>query len=172
MCTWVHMHKSYEVIFDEFHSEPVFFQPPPQTFLGTYKVTYVYLLSEMLIYLSKQRKFATNLPVFPFIFMFFGNADMAVAAPKRGHAFIADQERSIAKSRQIVRHPGGDFAYERGGDVRRLAQGCKFRILVSLRVFWQNAIIFSGERLVQGCTRKDIEIYIYRSQEPSQVIGS
>ena len=44
----------------------------------------------MLIYLSKQRKFTTNLPVFPFIFMFFGNADMAVASPRRGHAFIAD----------------------------------------------------------------------------------
>ena len=80
----------------------------------------------MLIYLSKQRKFATNLPVFPFIFMFFGNADMAVASPRRGHAFIADLERSIAKSRQKSATPrgeggGGDFAYERGGDVRRLA---------------------------------------------------
>ena len=93
------------------------------TFLETYKVTYVYLLSEMLIHLSKQRKFATNLPVFPFIFMFFGNADMAVASPRRGHAFIADWERSIAKSRQKSATPGGggDFAYERGGDVRRLA---------------------------------------------------
>ena len=30
----------------------------------------------------------------------------------------------------------GDSAYERGGDARRLAQGCEFRILVSLRVFW------------------------------------
>ena len=29
-----------------------------------------------------------------------------------------------------------DSAYERGGDARRLAQRCKFRILVSLRVFW------------------------------------
>ena len=61
----------------------------------------------MLIYLSKQRKFATNLPVFPFIFMFFGNADMAVASPRRGHAFIADWERSIAKSRQKSATPGG-----------------------------------------------------------------
>ena len=31
---------------------------------------------------------------------------------------------------------GGDSAYEGGGDARRLAQGCKFVILVSLRVFW------------------------------------
>ena len=55
--------------------------------------------------------------------MFFGNADMAVASPRRGHAFIADWERSIAKSRQKSATPGGGggFAYERGGDVRRLA---------------------------------------------------
>ena len=32
--------------------------------------------------------------------------------------------------------PGGDSAYEMGGDARRLAEGSKFRILVSLRVFW------------------------------------
>ena len=57
----------------------------------------------ILIYLSKQRKFATNLPVFPFIFMFFGNADMAVASPRRG----PDLERSIAKSRQKSATPGG-----------------------------------------------------------------
>ena len=31
---------------------------------------------------------------------------------------------------------GEESAYERGGDARRLAYGCKFRILVSLRVFW------------------------------------
>ena len=30
---------------------------------------------------------------------------------------------------------GGDTVYERGGDARRLAYGCKFRILVSLKVF-------------------------------------
>ena len=28
--------------------------------------------------------------------------------------------------------PGGDSAYEMGGDARRLAEGSKFRILVSL----------------------------------------
>ena len=31
-------------------------------------------------------------------------------------------------------------------------QGCKFRILVLIRVFWENAIIFSREGLVLGCT--------------------
>ena len=31
---------------------------------------------------------------------------------------------------------GGNSAYERDGDARRLAKGCKFRILVSFRVFW------------------------------------
>ena len=33
---------------------------------------------------------------------------------------------------------GGESAYERGRDACRLAYGCKFRILVSLRVFWAN----------------------------------
>ena len=31
---------------------------------------------------------------------------------------------------------GGDSAYEGGGDARRVAEGCKLRILVSFRVFW------------------------------------
>ena len=31
---------------------------------------------------------------------------------------------------------GGESAHERGGDARHLASGCKFRKLVSLRVFW------------------------------------
>ena len=30
----------------------------------------------------------------------------------------------------------GGLPYESGGDARRLAYGCKFQILVSLRVFW------------------------------------
>ena len=30
---------------------------------------------------------------------------------------------------------GGGLAFERGGNSRRQTQGCKFRILVSLRVF-------------------------------------
>ena len=37
---------------------------------------------------------------------------------------------------KAVSPPGGNSAYERGGDTRHLAYGCKFRILVSLRVFW------------------------------------
>ena len=33
---------------------------------------------------------------------------------------------------------GGGYShrYEKGGDARRLAEGCKFLILISLRVFW------------------------------------
>ena len=31
---------------------------------------------------------------------------------------------------------GRDYGYETGGDARRLAEGYKFHILVSLRVFW------------------------------------
>ena len=31
---------------------------------------------------------------------------------------------------------GGDSHTKRGRDARRLAEGCKFRILVSLTVFW------------------------------------
>ena len=31
---------------------------------------------------------------------------------------------------------GGFSAYESGGDARRLPWGCKFRILVSVTVFW------------------------------------
>ena len=42
---------------------------------------------------------------------------------------------SLAR-REWGRGGGGDSAYEMGGDARRLALGCKFRILVSLRVFW------------------------------------
>ena len=51
---------------------------------------------------------------------------------------------ALQKLRQVIQmtenqcaRPGGaDSAYEMGGDARRLAKGCKFRILVSLRVFW------------------------------------
>ena len=32
---------------------------------------------------------------------------------------------------------GGGLPYERGGDALRLTKGCKFRILVSFRVFWE-----------------------------------
>ena len=37
--------------------------------------------------------------------------------------------------REKSRGGGGELVYDRGGDAR-LAQGCKFRILVSLKVFW------------------------------------
>ena len=37
---------------------------------------------------------------------------------------------------------GGRLPYERDGDARRLAYGCKFRILVSLRVFWAKCHYF------------------------------
>ena len=42
-------------------------------------------------------------------------------------------ERLVFISRSGGR--GGGLPYERGGDARRLAYGCKFRVLVSLRVF-------------------------------------
>ena len=32
--------------------------------------------------------------------------------------------------------PGGGIPHKRGGDARRFDYGCKFWILVSLRVFW------------------------------------
>ena len=35
----------------------------------------------------------------------------------------------------LIQTQGVDSAYKRGGDAHRLAQGCKFRILVSLKVF-------------------------------------
>ena len=31
---------------------------------------------------------------------------------------------------------------ERGGDARRLTWGCKFQILVSLRVFWAKRLLY------------------------------
>ena len=43
--------------------------------------------------------------------------------------------------------PGGGLSYQRDGDARRLAWGVNW-ILVSLKVFWANAIIFSREDLV------------------------
>ena len=52
-------------------------------------------------------------------------------------------------------HPGRTPIYERGGDARRLAQGCKFRVQSYLGCFWQNAIIFSCNGLFQDCTRRN-----------------
>ena len=40
-----------------------------------------------------------------------------------------------------------------------LNHGCKFRILVSLRV--QNAVIFSRKDLFEGCTGRNIKKIIY-----------
>ena len=37
---------------------------------------------------------------------------------------------------RLYRAVAGGLPYERGGDARRLAYGCKFQILVLLRVFW------------------------------------
>ena len=47
--------------------------------------------------------------------------------------FIGHRQGVIV--RRLGYDPGGNSAYERVGDARRLAQGCKLRILVSLRVF-------------------------------------
>ena len=43
-----------------------------------------------------------------------------------------------------VRRVGGNSAYKRGEDARRLAEGCKFRILVSLGCSGQIAISREG----------------------------
>ena len=49
---------------------------------------------------------------------------------------IDSAARTGGRNLRPVGGGGGDTAYERDGDARRLASGCKFRILVSLRVFW------------------------------------
>ena len=54
----------------------------------------------------------------------------------------------------------GDSAYEKGGDARRLALGCKFSDFGHLGCSGQNTIIFSREGLVYGCKQKNIKIYI------------
>ena len=48
---------------------------------------------------------------------------------------ISLESFDVTKSTCCCLYPGGGLPYERGGDARRLAQRCKFRILVSLRVF-------------------------------------
>ena len=52
----------------------------------------------------------------------------------------------------------GGLPFERGGDARRLAKACKFRILVSLE---QNATEFSRKGLVYSCTRIFLIRFIY-----------
>ena len=49
---------------------------------------------------------------------------------------------------------GGGLPYERDGDARRLAQGCKFWSLVSLRVFLAKQNILSCQGLVWGSAKK------------------
>ena len=44
----------------------------------------------------------------------------------------------IATDTPVLGGGGDDSVYERGGDACRLVYGCKFRVLVSLRVFWAN----------------------------------
>ena len=63
--------------------------------------------------------------------------------------------------RRCSERGGGGVPYKKGRDARRLAWSCKFRILVSLRVFGQNAIICSREGLLYGCARRNIKVYIY-----------
>ena len=60
----------------------------------------------------------------------------------RGAPLRASRARAPLKTSSLNALVGGegggwgDSAYERGGDACRLAKGCKFRVLVSLRVFW------------------------------------
>ena len=46
---------------------------------------------------------------------------------------------------------GGRVPYESDGDARRLAQGCKLQILVSLRVFRKGSQYFYPFRYRLGC---------------------
>ena len=56
------------------------------------------------------------------------------------------------------RSPGGGLPFETDGDARRLAEGCKFWILVSLRVFRAKRQYFKppGSRLG---FREELEMY-------------
>ena len=49
---------------------------------------------------------------------------------------MAGKDLYIVQYRSLKPGGEGDSPYERDGDGRRLAYGYKFRILVSLRVFW------------------------------------
>ena len=55
---------------------------------------------------------------------------------------------------------GGNSAYERGGDARRLARGSKFRTLVSLRVFWAKRYHIQPCRSRLGLHVTKYKIYI------------
>ena len=54
--------------------------------------------------------------------------------------------------------PGGGLPYETDGDARRLAKGCKFWILVSLRVFRGKRQYFKPPRSRLGFC-EELEIY-------------
>ena len=60
------------------------------------------------------------------------------------------QDKETPKHSGIHRRPGagGDSAYERGGDARRLAKGVNFGFWPHLECSGQKAIIFSREGLV------------------------
>ena len=53
------------------------------------------------------------------------------------------------------------FGVERGGDASRLAQGCKSRILVSLRTFWAKHHHIQTSRSRLGLDAKKYKKYIY-----------
>ena len=59
----------------------------------------------------------------------------------------------------VLIYPGGvGVPYETDGDARRLAQGCKFWILVSLRVFRAKRQYYKPPRSRLGF-REEVEIY-------------
>ena len=50
--------------------------------------------------------------------------------------------------------PGGETPHIKGGDARRLAQGCKFRILVSLRVVLVKTPLYLAQVLFRVAREK------------------
>ena len=68
--------------------------------------------------------------------------------------------RAWARFRGMTISPrgGGELLYETDGDARRLAKGCKFWILVSLRVFRAKRQYFKPPRSRLGF-REALEIY-------------
>ena len=59
---------------------------------------------------------------------------------------MLQHDKSLKSS--VVILPGGNSAYEGGGDARRLLRGVNFRFWSHLGCSGQNAIIFSHEGLV------------------------
>ena len=56
---------------------------------------------------------------------------------------------------------GRDSEYNRGGDARRLAYGCKFRILVSLRVFWGKTPLYLAVKVSFRVAHEKIYKHVY-----------